>query len=385
MVIEWAMYFALGFLSAGLVCLLVMGALWRRAVRLTTRRVAAAIPADVEAARAERDLLSARFARDVRRIELALADARRRHAEERIEVGRGRAALDRMSEARDAEAAKVAEGQAREAALAEELAERDHRLDDRAAEIAARDGRIAELEGSVEAALEACRETERRREEKALEAVTRATEVDTLAIRLEAVETDLAERSERVEALEQAEHRALAIAAQEKDRADRLDRRIERLVADLADREETAERRQRELQRSREALAAAHERISALAGRAEGGPRGDGDPRTIAALQTEIVDLKRRLETAEAGRGGRGGDEAARARLAEEIAGLAAEMVRLTAVVEGRGGAVDRLLAGGRSGAGSPTGLAERIRRLRAEAGGGQGARAERGRGGSTI
>ena len=40
MTIELAMYFALGFLTAGVLALALMTSLWRRAVRLTTRRVA---------------------------------------------------------------------------------------------------------------------------------------------------------------------------------------------------------------------------------------------------------------------------------------------------------------------------------------------------------
>ena len=103
MSIEWAMWFALGFLSAGILALLLMTAVWRRAVRLTTRRVRAAVPAGVDAVRAEADLLRARHAREGRRFELALADLRHRNAEERLEAGRWNAEADRLRGALEAE------------------------------------------------------------------------------------------------------------------------------------------------------------------------------------------------------------------------------------------------------------------------------------------
>jgi chromosome segregation ATPase len=348
MVIEWAMYFALGFLSAGLVALLVMASVWRRAVRLTTRRIGAAIPPDVEAARTERDLDAARFARDVRRLELALADSRRRQAEERVAVGRGRAALDAVIGERDAAAASAAEGLAREAALADEIAERDRRIEEAQKTFGEAQMALATLEAQLgDEALER-RRVERERDERALEALTRATENEALSLRLEAAEAELAARGERIEALAAAERRANAATAQEKDRADRLDRRIERLIADVADREETADRRQRELTRSREALVAAQERIAALTGSRDPRPLPVEPPSSATAAAPA-------------------GSEAERGRLAEDIARLTAEVVGLVAALDGGNGPIDRLLAdaGRFPESGAAPSLADRIRAVR--------------------
>src|SRR5208283_727686 len=61
-VIEYAMYFALGFLIAGLLMLMAMPAFWRRAMRLSMRRLQLLAPLSREDAIAERDLLRAEFA-----------------------------------------------------------------------------------------------------------------------------------------------------------------------------------------------------------------------------------------------------------------------------------------------------------------------------------
>ena len=85
MLIESAMYFALGFLFAGLLMLLAMPAFWRRAMRLSMRRLQLLAPLTREDAIAERDLLRAEFA------------VRERGLEQRMEVvnaDRTRAMLD---------------------------------------------------------------------------------------------------------------------------------------------------------------------------------------------------------------------------------------------------------------------------------------------------
>ncbi|MFG1296461.1 hypothetical protein [Xanthobacter variabilis] len=68
--IEQIMYFALGALIATLVALLVLPAVWHRAVRLTTRRVEAAVPVSLFEVQADKDQQRAFFALNQRRLEL---------------------------------------------------------------------------------------------------------------------------------------------------------------------------------------------------------------------------------------------------------------------------------------------------------------------------
>ena len=65
------MIFALGFLFAGLLTLMFLPAIWRRALRLTQRRVEQLLPISMTEVAAERDQLRAQFAIERRRIEQA--------------------------------------------------------------------------------------------------------------------------------------------------------------------------------------------------------------------------------------------------------------------------------------------------------------------------
>ena len=82
------MIFALGFLIAGLIALAFVPALWRRALRLTRRRLETQVPLSVEEILADRDHLRAEFAVEQRRLEIRVADIARAHTADRGELGR---------------------------------------------------------------------------------------------------------------------------------------------------------------------------------------------------------------------------------------------------------------------------------------------------------
>jgi chromosome segregation ATPase len=82
------MIFALGFLVAGLVALAFAPAFWRRAIRLTRRRLETQVPLSVEEIRADRDQLRAEFAVAQRRLEIDSARLAEAHAADRAELGR---------------------------------------------------------------------------------------------------------------------------------------------------------------------------------------------------------------------------------------------------------------------------------------------------------
>lgn len=86
--IEQAMYFALGFLVAGLITLLFLPAFWRRAMRLSMRRLQMLVPMSMEEVIAERDLLRADFALRERRLEQEMEAVKASKAEDLAAVGR---------------------------------------------------------------------------------------------------------------------------------------------------------------------------------------------------------------------------------------------------------------------------------------------------------
>jgi chromosome segregation ATPase len=86
------MVFALGFLAAGLIALAAAPAFWRRAIRLSTRRLEMQLPLSPEEILAGRDLLRAEFAVECRRLEQKAEVLNLVHAADMTELGR-RAAI----------------------------------------------------------------------------------------------------------------------------------------------------------------------------------------------------------------------------------------------------------------------------------------------------
>lgn len=117
MVIENIMYFALGLLLAGLVALIILPAVWKRAVRLTKRRIEAATPITMAEFRADKDQLRAEFALSTRRLEMTVETLRKRLAEQLGEFNEKRSDLGQLRIERDQHLAVVRELEAREAEL----------------------------------------------------------------------------------------------------------------------------------------------------------------------------------------------------------------------------------------------------------------------------
>lgn len=86
--IEQAMYFALGFLVAALLALMFLPAFWRRAMRLSMRRLQMLAPMSMEEVVAERDLLRAEFAVRERRLEQEMEALQAARANDMAAAGR---------------------------------------------------------------------------------------------------------------------------------------------------------------------------------------------------------------------------------------------------------------------------------------------------------
>lgn len=123
MVVENIMYFLLGVLLAGLVALIVLPAVWRRAVRLTTKRIEAATPITMAEFRADKDQLRAEFALQTRRLEMNIEALRRRLADQLREINRKKAELGTIKGERDNQAQIVRELEEREAGLRDRIIE----------------------------------------------------------------------------------------------------------------------------------------------------------------------------------------------------------------------------------------------------------------------
>ncbi len=99
------MYFALGFFVAGLITLLFVPAFWRRAMRLSMRRLQMLAPMSMEQVIAERDLLRAEFALRERRLEKDVESLKASKTADLATIGRQAARiLDAEAQRKKAEA-----------------------------------------------------------------------------------------------------------------------------------------------------------------------------------------------------------------------------------------------------------------------------------------
>ncbi len=83
--IETVMLIVLGFTIASLIALLIAPSLWRHAVKLTTSKIEATMPISVADINADKDLLRAEYAVEMRRLELELGKAKERAARHLME------------------------------------------------------------------------------------------------------------------------------------------------------------------------------------------------------------------------------------------------------------------------------------------------------------
>jgi chromosome segregation ATPase len=95
--IEPIMYVGLGFLAASLLALVIIPLVHDRAVRLTLRRINAAIPLSIEEIQAEQDQLRAEFAMSTRRLETKVEELRAQTASQRAELGKNTATINRLN------------------------------------------------------------------------------------------------------------------------------------------------------------------------------------------------------------------------------------------------------------------------------------------------
>ena len=390
--IQSLLFFGFGFLCAVLIALLVAPAFWRRAVRLTERRILATVPLTMNEIQAEKDGLRAEFAMSSRRLEIKAKGLQDRVAGQMIEIERGREELRQTAEERDRlaaegtaldtkngelEASLKAAGEDREALSAELAAIR--------AQFADKDAEISRLDlAATDASLEV---SNRQIELAAREAEVAKLKDDVARLR---EQRRIGEQKLRDMTLDNKSGRE-ALKTERARSAD-LERRLEKALTTLADREEALERGERERARRGEGgsdRAAPDEAAATVAAVPQADvdtPPVDPDAPDAALVRlkserkrleerlTTLTRENKRLRTASLSpqasvptREIVPGETALR----EQISNLAAEMVALTALIEGPGSPIDKALAMpeaegvGEAASKDTPSLAERVRALR--------------------
>ena len=105
--IEAIMYMGIGFLLGGLVGLMIVPLVHNRAVRLTIRRLQAAIPQTMAEIEADKDLLRAELAMSTRRFEMNIEKVKASNAGLLVKLDKRNEIINRLKNQHDAKKAKV--------------------------------------------------------------------------------------------------------------------------------------------------------------------------------------------------------------------------------------------------------------------------------------
>lgn len=398
--IEVIMYSAIGFLTATLLALLALPAVWRRAVRLTRKRIEGAIPSTTAEILADKDEQRAIFAADVRRLEVEVGKLQARAATQWGEVTRqaeelrARAVtIEQLST--DLSALQIEHRD--NLVLKESLAEN---LDIRTRDLEETRAALHETRTELDSTKIALEETSAREEELKVEHVALTTLRDTLKDRIAELDRHLAATNAHLSA-ERATLRntseSLSIeVGRNRDMKERLvdvEARLEAVAeeattlrserAALITRVAELDARTHAAETARATTEAEATRITGAAleaqQKAEALAREAAD--TIQMLRAEKVmldgalakaredrtALQQQLDGSAAALAPSAGDPAAdTALLRDRISDIAAEVANLTARLEGPGSPIDALLAGHAPAAnGAAPSLADRIIALR--------------------
>ena len=401
---------------AGFLALLVAPSIWRRAVYLTRKRIEGAVPLTANELQADKDKQRAEHAMALRRVEMNVEKLRAKSTldaqrivgqSEEIKLLKAEAAaqaevnaqLERSLESAN-EGLEINEAEALDLKL---------QLSTTSAELAARTGQLESL-GHLHQEAEKKIEINDRR----------LTEFESDIAKLKETVADLREKrrkdQQKVRDI-RAEGRATAeLLKNEKSRAAENDKKHERVVSEMSDMEVKLARREKAAARSKEKEAALKADLQELETRLADGVaerkilekelaeltvrfnkiaktvNSDDPDRAIAAMQVAQAKMELDLKSIEAERdrlkdqlskqsataktaaaltskaGGARGNANGDAALRDELAQLAAEVVHMTALVEGKESRIHELIKNASESDGSSPSLASRVKALKQQA-----------------
>ena len=379
--IEPIMYFGIGFLVAALLGLLFVPLVHNRAVRLTMRRLEAATPLSIAEIRADKDQLRAEFAMSTRRLEMSVEQMKTKTTDQLAELGKKTDAINQLKKELGEKTATIFALEARDKTLRDQLraTEEEFELKSSALREAERAlvrqaGRPRQAGRRTRRALDHGRQSARRtrrvahpdRSDEGQRRRLRARgqgdrgAAGARAQRGRSGDGNLERGARQARRARRPHRRARAATCwSQTTEAEVLDHRVQELEARLGDQGRLLAERDFEIDRLRSDIEAARKVESDLRGELENaGSRSERRrrqaprryrpargaaraPRSTSAtkLQREIVNMKREAETTWAT------ERVENALLRERINDVAAEVARLTAVLEGPGSPIESMLA----------------------------------------
>jgi chromosome segregation ATPase len=286
--IELIMFFALGFLSASLVALVLLSAVWHRAVRLTTKRIEGAIPVSMAEIQADKDQLRAEFAMSTRRLETSVEHLKLKTTEQFAELGRKNDTIRKLKQESEEKSAKVGALEAQERVLRQKLTNTEEELSLKSRELHQAESELAKKAAEMASLA-------RSLTDKGAESDSRHIEISTL-------EAQCVKLKERISGLEKEVAAAEERAAEERNAADRAARslvdergKVETLNSRLSEMEELVDsgKSQAEtLSKNIVGLESEARRQAELAGQRETELTA-----RLAQREAELIELRTALET----------------------------------------------------------------------------------------
>jgi DNA repair exonuclease SbcCD ATPase subunit len=415
--IEPIMYFGLGFLAAALIGLIIVPFVHGRAVRLTVRRLEAATPLSMAEIQADKDQLRAEFAMSTRRLEMSVEQLKNKSTGQLADLGKKNDVINRLKMELGEKAATIFALEARDRGIKDQLRATEDELAVKTGALRETERTLAEKESQLTKYTAQFTETSATSDSQRIEIVSLKTQVENLKGQIASLGKEVKETSERYAREKEAGEKATKELAEERGNVANLGTRIGglerqlatqtteaeimgRRIADmemrlteqsrvLADRERERDQLRVDLESARCIEADLRQELGTLERRHGTATEALRAEKQMAEsqleraredrskLQRELSAMKREAESTWAS------ERVENALLRERINDVAAEVARLTSVLEGPGSEIDTILAAehasnGANGAAKPSvtpantnsddkgSLADRIRALQA-------------------
>jgi chromosome segregation ATPase len=415
--IEPIMYFGLGFLAAALIGLIIVPFVHGRAVRLTVRRLEAATPLSMAEIQADKDQLRAEFAMSTRRLEMSVEQLKNKSTGQLADLGKKNDVINRLKMELGEKAATIFALEARDRGIKDQLRATEDELAVKTGALRETERTLADKESELGKYTAQLTETSATSDSQRIEIVSLKTQVENLKDQVAGLGKEVKETSERYAREKEAGEKATKELAEERGNVANLGTRIGglerqlatqtteaeimgRRIADmelrlteqsrvLADRERERDQLRIDLESARRIETDLRQELGTIERRNGTATEALRAEKQMAEsqleraredrskLQRELSAMKREAEATWAS------ERVENALLRERINDVAAEVARLTSVLEGPGSEIDTILAAehasnGANGAAKPSvtpantngddkgSLADRIRALQA-------------------
>ncbi len=377
--IEPVMYFGIGFLAAALLGLLFVPLVHNRAVRLTMRRLEAATPLSIAEIRADKDQLRAEFAMSTRRLEMSVEQMKAKTSTQLAELGKKTDAINQLKKELGEKTTTIFSLEARDQSLRDQLRATEQEFELKSSSLHQAERALADKEAELVKLVADLGEHSIIADNQRVELAALRTQVEAMKVSVSdyertvheteqrltrersdaaAVSAELSEARGRLETLGsrtgELEHELLVQTSE----AEALAHRVQELETRLGDQGRALAERDYDVAKLRSDLEAARSSETDL--RSELSTIGRRNSTTVekfrsdisqleaqlaaalderTKLQREITTIKQDAETTWAS------ERVENALLRERINDVAAEVARLTAMLEGPDSPIDAMLA----------------------------------------